>query len=244
MRALVEAGVPAVHFLDSLLVAHSLLLCIKQHWCLHPAFYVTSCNAPICCPVFSSHHITSELFDRPTNEVVGLLLISNIALHRDSLPAVAGYPLNELVETLLSASPGHHRGAFDRQRPHRSFSDAARGPSHNRDLAVQSVRHVRHLSVGQGTTTRFILPMSDCECWVPCLSEIYQGLRVVHISNSTSLLPLAARRGTSSRSYPRYGITRCFHTLRPGCLVQSSLIGQRFDSREIGSWCFGRRRTI
>src|SRR5215212_929191 len=147
MRALVEAGVPAVHFLDSLLVAHSQLLCIKQHWCLHPAFYVTSCNAPICCPVFSSHHITSELFDRPLNEVVGLLLISNIALHRDSLPAVAGHPLDQLVEALLTASSGH-----------------------DRDLTVQSVPHVHHLSMSQGTTTRLNCSMPNCGCYVPQLS--------------------------------------------------------------------------
>src|SRR5215204_3337500 len=53
---------------------------------------------------------------------------------RESLPAVAGDPLNELVEALLAPSPGHHRGALRCQRPYRSFSDAARGPGHNRDL--------------------------------------------------------------------------------------------------------------
>src|SRR5215213_2194846 len=90
---------------------------------------------------------TSELLDRPLNEIVGLLLIGYIALNRDSLPAVAGHPLDEIIEALLTARPGHHRGALGCQRPYRSFSDAARGPSHNRDLTVQSVSHVHHLSM-------------------------------------------------------------------------------------------------
>ena len=56
---------------------------------------------------------------------MSLLLISNIALNRDSLPVVVGHTLNELLEALPTASPGHHRGgAFGYQRPHRSFSDA------------------------------------------------------------------------------------------------------------------------
>src|SRR5215211_2036128 len=118
---------------------------------------------------------TSELLDRPLNEVVGLLLISNIALNRDSLPAVAGHPLNELVEALLTASPGDDRGAFGRQRAHRSFSDAARGPSHDRDLTVQPVPHVHHLSMGRGPTTRVNCSMPNCGCYVPQLSGNLPG---------------------------------------------------------------------
>jgi hypothetical protein len=59
---------------------------------------------------------------------VGLLLVGDVALHGDCLPAIPGDLLDEFIEALLASRPGYHRGSFAGERAHRGLTYAARGP--------------------------------------------------------------------------------------------------------------------
>src|SRR5215210_1944612 len=150
---------------------------------------------------------TSELLDRLLNEVVGLLLISNIALNRDSLPAVVGYPLDELVEALLSASPGTVASPMPLEAP----VTTATLPFNLPPMCITSLQ-VREYNKAQ---------LLYAELWVLCTLTLGNLPRLMCGPLLEFDLLVAPRRGTLFHSYPRYGMKRCFHTLRLGYLMQS-----------------------